>query len=460
MIDEELRGLFELAKSYAFEYMDGVCDRAVFPTEDAIERLGVFDEELPEKPSDSSEILHMLHEYGSPATVAQTGGRYFGFVIGGANRAAVAAKWLSAAWDQNSALYVMSPVVSRLEAVCERWLVDLFGLPTGTAAGFVSGTSVGTICGLAAARNEILNRLGWDINLKGLFGAPRIRVVLGDQAHSSVFKALTLLGFGEESLERIPVDGQGRMIAGKLPELDDKTIVIVQAGNVNSGAFDPIDEICDHARKANSWIHVDGAFGLWAAASEGKRSLTKGIERADSWSVDAHKTLNAPFDCGIILCKDREALVTAMQSKGSYIQYSRDDERRDGMLYTPDMSRCARGVELWATLKSLGKSGVERLVDRLCDLAVEFAGKLSGEGFNVLNDVVFNQIIVSCGTDEETKTTLKNIQSSGECWCGGAVWEGRPVVRVSVCSWATTAEDIDRSVAAFVAARDGARSGG
>ncbi len=459
MIDKERRELFEQAKSYALDYMEGVNERAVFPDEDAIERLDVFDGALPEGPAESSEILRLLHEYGSPATVAQTGGRYFGFVIGGANRAAVAAKWLSSAWDQNSALYVMSPIVSRLEAVCERWLVDLFGLPEGAAAGLVSGTSVATICGLAAARNDILDRLGWDLSLKGLFGAPKIRVLLGDQAHSSVFKALSLLGFGLENLETVPVDDQGRMIAGRMPELDDRTIVIVQAGNVNSGAFDPIDEICDLAKKANSWVHVDGAFGLWAAASEGKRFLAKGIEKADSWSVDAHKTLNAPFDCGIVLCRNREALISAMQSKGSYIQYSRDDKRRDGMLYTLDMSRCARAVELWTTLKSLGKSGVEKLVDRLCDRAAEFAEKLRGQKFNVLNDVVFNQILVSCDTDEETEATLKKVQESGECWCGGAVWEGRPVIRVSVCSEVTTAEDIDRSVAAFVVAREGARSG-
>ena len=457
MINKEHNALFEQVKSYAFDYMDNAYERAVFPTDDAINRLDVFDEPLPEKPCDPSEILRLLHEYGSPATVAQTGGRYFGFVNGNAIPAAVAAKWLSDVWDQNSALYVMSPIVSQLEEICEKWLIDLLKLPTETVAGFVSGTSVATICGLAAGRNEILNHLDWNVNVKGLFSAPKVRVVLGEQAHSSIFKALSLLGFGEEHVELVPVDAQGRLVVDRMPELDDRTIVIVQAGNVNSGAFDPIDEICNRALQAGAWVHVDGAFGLWSAASSRKKHLIQGIEKANSWSVDAHKTLNAPYDCGIILCKNREALATAMQAKGSYIQYS---EKRDGMLYTPEMSRRARTVELWATLKSLGKNGVAELVEGLCDRALQFAAQLREQRFNILNDVVFNQVLVSCETLEQTNKTLENIQKSGECWCGGAVWDGEPVIRISLCSWATTTEDIDRSVAAFVKAREKARSTG
>lgn len=323
MSHREHRDLFEQAKSYAYDYIDTLQERTVFPTDDVLDRLDVFDESLPENPCDPSEILRLLHEYGSPATVVHTGGRYFGFVNGGAIPAAVATKWLSDVWDQNSALYIMSPIVSQLETVCEKWLVGLLGLPFGTVAGFVSGTSVATICGLTAGRNAILNRLDWDVNLKGLFGAPKIRVVLGEQAHSSVFKALSLLGFGEEQIERVPADGQGRLDADRMPELDNRSIVLAQAGNVNSGAFDPIDRICDRALQAGAWVHVDGAFGLWAAASSTKRHLTKGLEKADSWSVDAHKTLNAPYDSGIILCKHPKAFTTAMQASGSYIQYSR-----------------------------------------------------------------------------------------------------------------------------------------
>ncbi len=449
------KDLFEQAKEYAYDYMESASERKVVPEEHAIDRLDVFDEPLPEKPCDPSEIIHLLHEYGSPATIAQTGGRYFGFVNGGAIPAAVAAKWLADVWDQNSALYTMSPIASKLEAICEKWLINLLGLPNDTVAGFVSGTSLATICGLTAGRNEILNRLGWDVNIKGVFSAPKIRIVLGEQAHSSIFKALSLLGFGEEQVERVEVDDQGRIIVEKMPQLDDQTIVIVQAGNVSSGSFDSIDEICDRAIIAGSWVHVDGAFGLWSAASTIKKHLTKGIEKADSWSVDAHKTLNVPYDCGIIFCKNRNAFAKAMQAKGSYIQYS---ENRDGMLYTLEMSRRARSIELWAALKSLGKNGVAKLVDRLCDHALEFSRQLNDQGFNILNNVVFNQVLVACDTHDQTNATLANIQKSGECWCGGAVWNNEPVIRVSVCSWATTSEDINRSVRAFVEARKRAQS--
>ncbi|MBN2396757.1 MAG: aspartate aminotransferase family protein [Deltaproteobacteria bacterium] len=450
-------GLFEQARACACDYMDQVYDRGVVPTGEAIGRLDLFDEPLPGAPGDPGEILRLLHECGSPATVAQTGGRYFGFVNGGTVPAAMAAQWLADVWDQNCALYVMSPIVSRLEVLCERWLIDLLGLPSGTAAGFVSGTSVATMCGLAAGRNELLKRLGWDVTLKGLFGAPHLRVILGGQAHASVFKALALLGFGRENIEEVPVDGQGRIDVAQMAEPDERTLLIAQAGNVSTGSFDPIDEICDRAGNSGAWVHIDGAFGLWAAASAGRRFLTRGIERADSWSIDAHKTLNAPYDCGIVLCRDREALIGAMQAAGSYIQYSRE---RDGMLYTPEMSRRARAVELWATLKSLGKTGVEELVDGLCERAAQFAVELRAEGFHILNDVVFNQVLVACDTQEETQATLAGIQESGECWCGGTVWNGRPAIRISVCSWATTAADVDLSVAAFVKARARARVAG
>lgn len=443
--------LFEQAKSYAYDYLDKISGRSVTPSSDAIKGLGIFDEQLPEMPCSPSDILRLLHENGSPATLAQTGGRYFGFVNGSSAPAAIAAKWLSDVWDQNAALYVISPIASQLEAVCERWIGSLLGLPEQTAAGFVSGTSTATVCGLAAGRNEILKRMGWDVNSKGLFGAPDFRVVVGEQAHATVFKALALLGLGRDRVERVPVDDQGRMLADKMPELNAHTLVIVQAGNVNSGAFDPIDEICDRARSAGAWVHVDGAFGLWAAASGSKRHLTKGIEKADSWSVDAHKTLNAPYDCGIIMCRNREALVTALQATGSYILYS---DKRDGMLYTPEMSRRARGIELWATLKFFGKKGVEELIDGLCERARQFAELLASKGFNILNDITFNQVLVSCDSAEDTKAVLENIQASGECWCGGAVWKGEPVIRISVCSWATTPEDIERSAAAFVKARE------
>ena len=447
----QARDIFEQAKTHAFAYMKGVRERNVYPSDQAIKNLGIFDEPMPAGPGNPEEILNLLHEYGSPATVAQTGGRYFGFVNGGAVPVAQAAKWLADVWDQNAGMYVTSPISSQLESICEKWLVDLFGLPACTAAGFVSGSSSAIMCGLAAARNELLKRQGWDVNADGLFGAPNLRVIIGAQAHTSVFKALALLGLGKRRVEIVPTDDQGRMRADQIPALDSHCLVIAQAGNVNSGAFDPFDEICERANRAGAWVHIDGAFGLWATGSRTMKFLTHGIEKADSWSVDAHKTLNSPYDCGIILCKDREALVTAMHAPASYLQFS---ERRDGMQYTPEMSRRARAVELWATLKSLGKDGVEQLVERLCEHAKEFAVELRGQGFRILNEVVFNQVLVACDTPEQTQATLENVQSSGECWCGKAVWNGELVIRISVCSWATTEADVLRSVTAFKEARN------
>lgn len=442
--------LFEQAKSYAFAYMDQVNQRRVFPTDQAIENLTAFDEPLPDSPQLAAEILELLDKAGSPATVAQTGGRYFGFVNGNAIPAAVAARWLSDSWDQNPALYVISPTVAKLEQVCEGWVRDLLGLPSETVAGFVSGTSIATMCGLAAGRYTILKNQGWDVNADGLFGAPPMRVVTSQQAHGTVFKALALLGLGRNRVELIPTDAQGRLDAAYLPKLDANTLLILQAGNVNSGSFDDFQTICRLAQSAGAWVHIDGAFGLWAAASPTKQYLTKGIEMADSWSVDGHKTLNTPYDCGIILCRHRDVLVASMQATGAYIQYS---ENRDSMLYTPDMSRRARAVELWGTLRFLGRSGIVELVDGLSDRASQFAEQLAANGFHILNDVVFNQVLVACDTAEETKATLAAIQASGECWCGGTNWQDNPAIRISVCSWATTEEDVDRSVQAFIKAR-------
>ena len=442
--------LFEQARAYACEYMEGIRERRVFPDGPALDRLRAFDEALPESPTDPQEILRLLHEHGSPATVATTGGRYFGFVTGGAVPAALAAKWLSDVWDQVTALYLLSPAVSRLEAICQKWVVDLLGLPAGTVAGLVSGTSAATMCGLAAGRNELLRRQGWDASQRGLFGAPELRVVMTEQAHATVPKALALLGLGRARVELVPADRQGRMIVATMPELDSRCLVIAQAGNVSTGSFDPLEEIGLRVRRAGAWMHVDGAFGLWAAASRTYGHLTKGMEAADSWSVDGHKTLNTPYDCGIVLCRDSRALVSALQASDAYILYG---EHRDGMLYTPEMSRRARAVELWATLKALGRSGVEALVDRLCGHAARFGSELGTRGFRILNDVVFNQVLVACESAELTNATLRFVQESGECWCGGSTWEGEPVIRISVCSWATTASDVDRSVAAFVNAR-------
>jgi glutamate/tyrosine decarboxylase-like PLP-dependent enzyme len=446
--------IYEQAVAYAFEYLESIGKRAVFPPVDELQGLARFEEDLPDEPGDVLSMLRLLHEAGSPATVAQGGGRYFGFVNGGVIPGSLAARWLADAWDQNAALHVISPIASRLERLCEEWLVDLLALPPGTAAGFVSGTSIATMCGLLAGRNSLLEGLGWDANEQGLFGAPPIRVIMSEQAHGTVRKALAIIGIGGQAIEVVAADEQGRLDPDHLPALDERSLLILQAGNVNSGAFDPFVAPCAEARRAGAWVHVDGAFGLWAAACRQTERLTQGSELANSWSVDAHKTLNAPYDSGIILCRDRAALVNAMQASGSYMQFS---EERDGMLYTPEMSRRARSIELWALLKTLGRRGVDELVRRLCDNASLFAEELRKHGFRILNDVVFNQVLVACEAPEYTVKTLENMQASGECWCGGSEWRGEPVIRISVCSWSTTAEDVHRSVQAFIVARDLAR---
>ena len=451
----EQKTLFEKAKSAAFAYADQALERSVYPSRAAIDNLDTFDESLPEEPGEGLEIVQQLHEFGSPATVSQIGGRYFGLVNGGVVPTALAARWLSDFWDQNTPLYVTSPIASRLEVITEIWLRELLGLPEATIAGFVSGSSMAIFCGLAAARYRVFERLDWDINREGFIGAPRIRVVASEQAHGTVTKAIALLGIGIDNVQWVPADDQGRINADEVPDLDASTILILQAGNVNSGAFDDFQRLCSKARQAETWVHIDGAFGLWAAGTSRLNYLTLGIDQADSWSIDGHKTLNTPYDSGVVLCRDREALVQALHASGAYIVYG---EQRDGMLFTPEMSRRARIVELWATLKYLGKSGVDDLVYGLHLRARQFAAELARHGFEILNDVVFNQVLIACESEAITKQTIANIQQAGECWVGGARWQQQSVVRISVCSWVTTAEDITRSVAAFVAARDKARS--
>ncbi len=446
----EHKELFEQVQKYGFAYVDQVRERNVFPTDDAIADLAVFTESLPQASGDAAEILALLHRYGSPATVAQTGGRYFGFVDGGVIPAALAARLLSDYWDQNTALYDMSPLASRLEEICEMWLRELLGLPEKVVAGFVSGSSLAIFCGLAAARYRIFQNNHWNINKKGFRGAPAVRIVAGRQAHGTVSKALALLGFGLDNIAWVDTDREGRIIPEKIPELDEKTILVLQAGNVCSGSFDRFEELCTKANKAKTWVHIDGAFGLWAAASSTLRHLTRGIEIANSFSLDGHKTLNTPYDNGIVLCDDKDALTQALHASGSYISHSGN---RDGMFYTPEMSKRARSVELWAALKYLGKEGVDELVSGLHHRALQFKDELKEAGFHILNDVVFNQVVVACDTDELTSQTMKHLQQSGECWAGGAVWAGKTVIRISVCSWVTTERDITRSVTAFVAAR-------
>jgi len=446
-LDVKSCAIFKQAQAYAFSYLDQVYERNVYPTEEALRNLSKFDEELPFPTTPAAEVMDQLNHIGGPATTATMGGRYFGFVCGSAVPVGIAAKNLATYWDQSPALHVLSPLGSKLESVVEKWLVQLFGLPEKTVAGFVSGTSSANFCGLAAARFRILEKNGWDLNKKGLWNAPKIRIVTGRHAHSTVHKAISLLGLGQDNIEFVDVDDQGRIIPDAIPELDRNTILILQAGNVNSGAFDDFERICAKAKKADAWIHIDGAFGLWAQAVQKLKYLTKGMEHASSWAVDGHKTLNTPYDCGIILCADQEALTAALHMSGSYII---DSVERDGMYFTPEMSKRARIIELWAIMRFLGKEGIDDMILTMTQRAQQFANELSKiEGFHIENDIVFNQVIVRCASDEMTEQVLYQIQVLRECWVGGSTWFDKKVMRVSICSWATTENDISRSVASF-----------
>ena len=445
--------IFHQAQEYALDYANQARERNVFPTQTALDNLAHFEEDMPLQSTATTDILAFLNKYGAPATVQHNiGGRYFGFVTGGVVPASLAAKWMADFWDQIPAMDVLSPIGGKLEAVVEKWLQQLFGLSEDTIAGFVSGSSMAIFCGLVAGRYRILERQGWDVNAKGLNGAPPIRVITGKHTHSTVKKAIATLGLGLDNVEWVDVDDQGRMLPNAMPPLDDTCLLILQAGNVNSGSFDDFETICTIAQQANAWVHVDGAFGLWAACAKQLKHLTKGMEKANSFSVDGHKTLNTPYDSGVVLCNDRAALISALQATGAYILY--DDNKRDGMRYTPEMSRRARVIEMWAALKFLGKQGVDEMIYGMHERSVQFARELKANGFEVLNDVVFNQIIVRYKSDELTRALEAQVQALRECWAGGSQWFGQQVIRISVCSWATTEEDVSRSVASFVKAKE------
>jgi glutamate/tyrosine decarboxylase-like PLP-dependent enzyme len=439
--------LLKSAAERASHYLNTLENRAVAPTPAAVQGLARLDEPLSDRPTDPEAVIALLDEVGSPATMATAGPRFLGFVVGGSLPAALAANWLASAWDQNAGLAVLSPTAAKLETVAMRWLLDVLKLPTGCGVGFVTCATQANFAGLAAARHALLNRRGWNVEAQGLFGAPPITVVVGDEVHVSVLKALTMLGLGRERVVRVPVDGQGRMRADALPSLDSNTIICIQAGNVNTGAVDPARAIIPQAKAAGAWVHVDGAFGLWAAAAPDRAALVSGIAEADSWATDAHKWLNVPYDSGTVFVRDPQHLHAAMAVNAPYLV---DSETRDPTHYTPDFSRRARGVEVWAALRSLGRDGLADLVERTCRHAARFAAGLSAAGYAVLNEVALNQVLVSFGDDETTRRVIAAIQADGVCWCGGTVWQGKTAMRISVSSWATTDVDVERSLKAMI----------
>lgn len=442
------------AAARAARYLAELGERPVFPDDDALAGLVAFDEPLPDGPSDAASTLALLDRAGSPASVASAGPRYFGFVTGGSLPATVAASWLAAAWDQCAGLRPLSPVGVKLEAVSRGWLLELLGLPDDASVGFTTGATAANFTCLAAARHAVLQRRDWNVETRGLFGAPEIRVVVGDEVHASALKALGMLGLGRERVERVPVDGQGRMRAEALPELDESTIVCIQAGNVNTGAFDPAEAICAAARDAGAWVHVDGAFGLWALASPELRDLAAGVSEADSWAADAHKWLNVPYDSGLAFCRHPGAHRAAMTIVAPYLLPTAEPEPNH---YVPEMSRRARGVDVWAALRSLGRRGVAEIVERNCRQARRFAEGLSVAGHEILNDVVLNQVLVSFGDAETTNRVIERVQQDGTMWAGGTQWQGRTAMRIAVSSWATTDEDVERCLEAIQRAVDAER---
>jgi glutamate/tyrosine decarboxylase-like PLP-dependent enzyme len=442
-----MTNLLNDAARRASRYLESLDTRSVAPQAQALAALAKFDQAFPEHTTSAEAVLAELDEIGSPATMASAGGRFYGFVTGGALPATVAANWLATTWDQNAGLVVASPANAALENVSLRWLKDIFHLPALSVGGFVTCATAANFSALAAARHALLARAGWDVEANGLFGAPPLTVVVGDEVHASAQKALSLVGFGRDRVVRVPVDAQGRMRLDAFPDVDDRTIVCVQAGNVNSGAFDPVSKICERAHSNGAWVHVDGAFGMWAAAAPARAHLARGVEDADSWATDAHKWLNVPYDSGLVFTRNADALRRAMSVGGAYLA---QDEDRVPYQYTPDFSRRARGMEIWAALRQLGRSGLADLVERTCRYAGQFAEGLRAAGYRVLNDVVLNQVLVSFGTSERTREVIARVQRDGTCWCGGTVWQGNTAMRISVSSWATTEADVQRSLAAIL----------
>ncbi|MBA2474913.1 MAG: aspartate aminotransferase family protein [Actinobacteria bacterium] len=450
------RDVLERTAAYAAEYLATLEARPVRAQASVDELRAALGGPLPERPSEALEVVEALVAAAEPGLVAIPAGRYFGFVIGGALPAALAADWLTSTWDQNAGLYAGGPSASVVEEVAARWLTELLGLPAGVSTAFVTGCQLAHVTALAAARHGVLERAGWDVGRDGLAGSPPLRVVVGEERHVTVDRALRLLGIGASQLVPVPVDRQGRMEADGLPALlassQAPTIVCAQVGNVNTGSVDPLPAIADAAEAAGAWLHVDGAFGMWAAASPSLRHLVEGIERADSWATDAHKWLNVPYDSGLVFCAHPEAHRAAMTVHASYLVQAEPGGERDQVDWTPEFSRRARGFPVYAAVRALGRSGIAELVERCHAHARRFAESLGDEpGVEILNDVVLNQVLVRfAGADEATREVVSRVQEDGTCWLSGTTWRGVAAMRISVSNWRTTDADVDRSVAAIL----------
>jgi glutamate/tyrosine decarboxylase-like PLP-dependent enzyme len=451
-----------LSEAYqrAVPYLAGLPDRPVGPRAKIAELRAALGGPVPEKPADPVAVIAELAAAVEPGVVATGGGRYFGFVVGGTTPAALAADWLTATWDQNAGLSAMGPAAAVAEEVAGGWLADLLGLPPTVSVGFVTGAQMANFTGLAAARYEVLRRVGWDVEASGLSGAPRLRVLVGEQRHGTVDRAVRFLGLGTDAVVPVSADEQGRMrpaaLAERLAEANGPVIVCAQVGNVNTGAIDAVGEICEIAHQAGAWVHVDGAFGLWAAASPALQPLVAGVERADSWATDAHKWLSVPYDSGLVFCAHPDAHRIAIGvARASYLMHAAGGER-DGIDYTPEHSRRARGLPVYAAVRALGRQGIADMVDRCCALARRFADRLAeNDGVEVLNEVVLNQVLVRLHAadgnhDRHTREVIRRVQADATCWLGGTTWKGQAAMRVSVSNWSTDESDVDRSVEAIL----------
>ena len=458
------RRLFERTASFAADFVESLATRDVGESATVDELRAALGGPLPECPRDPEEVLAELVAAADPGVVGMAGGRYFGFVIGGGVPAAVAADWLTSVWDQNAGLYVGGPSAAVVEEIAIDWLRELLGLPDGVSAGFVTGCQMAHVTSLAAARWHVLNQVGWDVGRDGLRSAPHVRVLAGAQRHVTVDRAVRLLGLGTGSIESLPVDGEGRMLVEPLRAAlaagGGPTIVCAQLGNVNTGAFDPLPLIADAADEAGAWLHVDGAFGMWAAASSELRHLCAGVERADSWATDAHKWLNVPYDSGIAFCAHPPSHRAAMAVTADYLIQAEDGAVRDEVNWVPEFSRRARGFAIYAAIRSLGRSGVAELVERCCLNARRLAELLGeAEGVEILNEVVLNQVLVRIHDGATTDEVMARVRSGGVAWMSGTQWGGESAMRLSVSNWQTTADDVEQTAAAILqAASTAARS--
>ncbi|MCC3859830.1 pyridoxal phosphate-dependent decarboxylase family protein [Pseudemcibacter aquimaris] len=435
--------LYEQVLGAAKSFEESLDSRPVTPSDEAVKALSYFEEPLSQRGEDAKSVIKMLTDVGEPGVVSSRGGRYYGFVTGGAMPVSVAANWMAATWDQNAGPYVLSPTAAKIEVVAGGWLLDVLDLPRDAGFGFVTGATMAGFTALCTARNKLYKNLGYNLKEDGIRNAPKIRFVMSEEIHPTNIIALQYMGYGKNEFEYVPCDDQGRLIASELPELDDHTIVLCQAGNVNSGSFDPFNEICDKADGTGAWVHVDAAFGGWVRASKERKYLADGIDRADSWSFDCHKWLNVPHDSAVSICRDREAMQDMF---GVVAPYLVTGENRDPDHYTPELSRRARGIEIWAALKFLGKDGLADMIDRTANFAKYYASELEKMGINVANDVVINQVVATIDDDERLEQLITDVQKSGKTWFGPTNWKGKKGFRISISSHSTTKEDVDISL--------------